>query len=167
MFTKFTDLVGIWVGMINLTFVWRSPKGCCYLLWQPVKFWGCSQTSPWTTFSLCSDVRQQIRRSWSWRFHGNNPATSCTNLVRFRPIISEFTLLKHAVSAATRPQFDNIPSSGTLVFRNRLEYRNFDFRRVNGNHFCTSCRNMVRFVLVTLDFKTYEIVQPASKILLE
>jgi len=29
-YTKFTDLLGIWVGMINLTFVWRSPKRRCY-----------------------------------------------------------------------------------------------------------------------------------------
>jgi len=27
-------------------------------------------------------------------FNGNNPATSCTDLVNFSPIISEFTLLK-------------------------------------------------------------------------
>jgi len=28
--TNFAVLVGIWVGMINSIFVWRSPKGCCY-----------------------------------------------------------------------------------------------------------------------------------------
>ena len=30
------------------------------------------------------------------RFNGNNQATSCPSLVNFRPIISEFTLLKTA-----------------------------------------------------------------------
>jgi len=35
------------------------------LLWQPVKFGGCSQTLPWTICILCSGVRQRIRRSWS------------------------------------------------------------------------------------------------------
>jgi len=30
------------------------------LLWQPVKFGCCSQTSPGTTFTLCSGVRQRI-----------------------------------------------------------------------------------------------------------
>jgi len=30
------------------------------LLWQPVKFGGCSQTSLGTIFAVCSDVRQRI-----------------------------------------------------------------------------------------------------------
>jgi len=30
------------------------------LLWQPVKFGRCSQTSPGTTFTICSGVRQRI-----------------------------------------------------------------------------------------------------------
>jgi len=30
------------------------------LLWQPVKFGGCLQTSPGTTFILCFGVRQRI-----------------------------------------------------------------------------------------------------------
>jgi len=33
------------------------------LLWQPVKFGGCSQTSPGTTFTLRFGVRQQIGQS--------------------------------------------------------------------------------------------------------
>jgi len=42
----------------------------------------------------------------------------------------------------------------TLAFRNGLKDRNFDFRTVGliGNHFCTSCRNLVRFGSVTADF---------------
>jgi len=40
-------------------------------------------------------------------FNGNNPATSFTNLVNFRPIIAEFTLLMSAIFAAIRPQFDD------------------------------------------------------------
>jgi len=39
--------------------------------------------------------------------NGNNMATSCTNLVNLRPIISEFTLLKCTILAAIRPQFDD------------------------------------------------------------
>jgi len=39
--------------------------------------------------------------------HGNNLAALFTNLVNFRPIISEFTLLKRAIFAAIRPKFDN------------------------------------------------------------
>jgi len=30
------------------------------LLWQPAKFWMCLQTSPETTFTRCSGVRQRI-----------------------------------------------------------------------------------------------------------
>jgi len=51
----------------------------------------------------------------------------------------------------------------TLAFPNGLEDRNFDSTRVIGNHFCTSCRNLVRFGSVTPEFKTYEVVQSASK----
>jgi len=40
-----------------------------------------------------------------------------------------------------------------LAFPNGLEDCNFDFSRVIGNHFCTSCRNLVRFGTVTPEFK--------------
>jgi len=33
-----------------------------------------------------------------------------------------------------------------------LEYNNFDFSRLIGNHFCTACENLVRFGIVTLEF---------------
>jgi len=33
----------------------------------------------------------------------------------------------------------------TLAFPNGLEDSNFDFSRAIGNHFCTPCRNLVRF----------------------
>ena len=48
-----------------------------------------------------------IARSASLPSGLNNPATSCTYLVNFRPIISEFTLLKRAIFSAIRPQFDD------------------------------------------------------------
>ena len=41
-----------------------------------------------------------------------------------------------------------------LAFRNALEDRNFDFSRVIGKHLCTPYRNLVRFGLVTPEFKT-------------
>jgi len=83
----------------------------------------------------------------------NNSATSCTNLVSDGLTISEFTLLKRAIFAATRPQFDDRLSFSTLV--DGLNCRNFDFRIVIGNHFCTSYRNLVRFESATPEFKTY------------
>jgi len=59
------------------------------LLWR-------STTDP-TIVKLLSKIRTD----------GDNPAPSCTNLVNFRPITSEFTLLKRAIFAAIRQQFDH------------------------------------------------------------
>jgi len=89
-----------------------------------------------------------IRKLAFKMFSGNNQATSFPNLVNFCPVISEFTLLKRAIFAAIRQQFV------TLAFPNGWEDRNVDFRRVIGNYFCTSCRNLVRFGSVTPEFKT-------------
>jgi len=46
------------------------------------------------------------KSAFNW-FSGNNQATSCPNLVNFRPTISEFMLLKRAIFAAIHPQFDD------------------------------------------------------------
>jgi len=70
------------------------------------------------------------------------------------------------IFAATRPQFDDRPSFVTLASRNGLEYRNFDFSSLIGNHFSTLRRNLVRFGLVTPGFETYESVRLAWIILL-
>jgi len=57
------------------------------------------------TFTICRafDDRFDDREAAFKRLNGNNPVTSCINLVSLRPIISEFTLLKRAIFAATRP----------------------------------------------------------------
>jgi len=84
------------------------------LLWQPVKFRGWSQNLPGTTLLLASAFDNGLadRKSAFKRLNGNIWATSCPNFVNFRPIFSEFTLLKHAIFAAIRPQFgDNLHSS--------------------------------------------------------
>jgi len=67
------------------------------LLWQPVKFGRCSQTSPGTTFTLSSAFNNGLAdcKSAFKRLNGNNPATSCTNV------------LKRAFFAAIQPQFDD------------------------------------------------------------
>jgi len=51
------------------------------------------------------------------RFNGNNQATPNPNLVNFRLVISEFTLLKRAIFAAIRPQFDNDLYSSSWRFQ--------------------------------------------------
>jgi len=43
----------------------------------------------------------------------------------------------------------SLGSFGTLSFLNALEYHIFDFSRLIGDHFCTSCETLVRFGLVT------------------
>jgi len=92
--------------MIFQIFVWRSPKGRCYgnqLNMGDV----CKRRveSP-LLFASAFDNGLADRKSAFKRFSGNNQATSCLNLVNLRPVISEFTLLKRAIFAAIRPQFN-------------------------------------------------------------
>jgi len=47
------------------------------------------------------------RKSAFKRFNGKNQDTSRPILVNFRPVISEFTLLKRAIFAMIRQQFDD------------------------------------------------------------
>jgi len=71
------------------------------LLWQPVKYRRCSQTSHGTTllFASAFDNALADHKSAFKRFNGNNQVASCPNLVNFRPVVSEFTLLKCAIFA--------------------------------------------------------------------
>jgi len=88
------------------------------LLWQPVKC-RCSQKSRGKTFASAFDKGWTDRKSAFKIFNGNNHVTSCTNLVNFRPVglISEFTLLKRAIFAAIRPQFDDDLHSSRWCFQ--------------------------------------------------
>ena len=58
-------------------------------------------------FASAFDNGMADRKSAFKSFNGNNQATSYPNFVNFRPVISEFTLLKLAIFAAIRPQFDD------------------------------------------------------------
>jgi len=58
-------------------------------------------------FALAFDNGSVDRNFAFKRFNGNNPATSCPNLMNLCPVISEFPLLKRVVFAAIRPQFDD------------------------------------------------------------
>ena len=58
-------------------------------------------------FASAFDNGLAARKFAFTRFNGNNQATSFQNLVNFRPTISQFTLLKRAIFAAIRPQFDD------------------------------------------------------------
>jgi len=114
--TYFTGLVGVLVGMIMGIFVWRSPKGRCY----------------GNQLNLGDDCKRRVEcplliassfdNGWADRksafksFNGNNKATSSPNFVKFCPIIAEFTLLKRAIFAAIRPQFDDDLHSSRWCF---------------------------------------------------
>jgi len=78
---------------------------------------------------------------------GTKASTLRKNLVKIDSVTSEFQKGVSEIFAATAPQFDDRRTFGTLAFRNRLEYRNFDFSRLIVNHFYTSYRNskMARF----------------------
>jgi len=98
------------------------------------------------TFTLCFGINNNgfdDREVAIKRLNGNNWATLCSNLVSFCAIILEFMLLKCTIFAATLLQFADRLSFGTLTLQIGLEYCNFDFGAVIGNHFCTSCRNLV------------------------
>ena len=99
--TYFTGLVGVLVGMIFHIFVWRWPKGRCYgdqlnlgdVRKRRVK-------RPLLFASALDNGLADCKSAFKF-FIGNNQATSHPNLVNYHPIISEFTLLKRAVFAAT------------------------------------------------------------------
>jgi len=83
--------------MIIPIFVWRSPKGHCYgkqlNLGEVRRRY---QERP-LLFALAFDNGFDDREAAFKTLNGKHPATSCTNLVNFCPIISEFTLLKGAI----------------------------------------------------------------------
>jgi len=83
---------------------------------------------------------------------GINAYTSCKNLVNISPVTLEFKNGVCGIFFVTGPQFDEHRLFGTLAFQNELEYRNFDFSRLINNHFCSLCRNFVKFSSVTLKF---------------
>ena len=58
-------------------------------------------------FASSFDKGLADRKSAFEGFNGNDQATSYPNLVNIHPVISEFTLLKRAILAAIRPQFDD------------------------------------------------------------
>jgi len=91
--TYFTGLVSTLVGMIFQVFVWQSPKGRCYDNQLNMADVRKRRVGPPLLLALAFDNGLADRKSAFKRFNGNNHATSCPNLVNFRPVISEFMLL--------------------------------------------------------------------------
>ena len=106
--TYFTGLVGVLVGMIIQIFVWRSLKGRCYGNQLNLGDIRKRRVERPLLFASAFENPLSDRKSALKRFNGNNQATSYPNLVNFRPIISEFTLLKRAIFAAIRRNLTTI-----------------------------------------------------------
>jgi len=75
-----------------------------------------------------------------------------TKMVKIGPVVFELKWVENKNCAATRTKFDDFRSFSILAFWNGLEYHNFDFSRLIGNHFYTSCEILVRFGLVIPEF---------------
>jgi len=105
--TYFTGLIGTLVGMIFQIFIWQSPKGCCYGNQFNMGDVRKRRIGPPLLFASAFDNGLADRKSAFKGFNGNNQATSSPNLVNKRPVISEFALLKRAIFATIRPQFDD------------------------------------------------------------
>ena len=87
----FTGLVGVLVGMIIQIFVWQSPKGRCYGNQLNLVDVCKRRVERPSLFALAFDNALAGSKSAFKRFNGDNQATSCPNLMNFRPIIWEFT----------------------------------------------------------------------------
>jgi len=105
------------VGMIIQIFVWRSPKGRCYGNQLNLGDVHRRRVERPLLFASAFDNALADRKSAFKRFNGNNHAASYPNLVNFRPIISEFMLLKRAIFATIRPQFDDDLNSSRWRFK--------------------------------------------------
>jgi len=84
-FTNFTYLVGIWVRTINLICI-AVAQGRCYGNQLNMGAILRHRYEGSLLFALAFDNGFDDR-PLSKRFNGNNPATPCTNLMSFRPII--------------------------------------------------------------------------------
>jgi len=100
-------LVGTLVRMIFQIFVWQSPNGRCYGNHLNMGDVRKRRVGPPLLVASAFNNGLADHKSAFKIFNGNNQATSCPNLVNFCTVISEFTLLKRAIFAAIRPQFDD------------------------------------------------------------
>jgi len=109
------------VGMIIQIFVWQSPKGRCYGYQLNLGDVRKRRVERPLLFASAFNNGLADHKSAFKMLNGNNPATLSTNLVNFRPMISEFTLLKCTIFAAIRPQFyDDLHSS---LWRSEMDWK--------------------------------------------
>ena len=107
-FSKILGLVEGWNGLLTSFSLLWSLKGCCHgnqlNLWDVRRH---SQERP-LLFAVAFDNGSNDHEAAFKRLNGSTlVAILCRYLVNFRPINSEFTLLKCAIFATFRPQFDD------------------------------------------------------------
>jgi len=103
-------------------------------------------------FASAFDNELANRKSAFKRFNGNNQATLCPAWWTPSNNLGVCAVKTRNVSCES-PAIWRRSSFVKLAFSNGLEDRNFDFSIVIGNHFCTPCRNLVKFGSVTPEFK--------------
>ena len=98
-----SETLGVLVGMIFQVFVWWSPTGRCY--GNQLNFGDVSKRSVERPllFASAFDNVFADRKSAFKMFNGN----IMSKFGELPSLISEFTLLKRAIFAAIRPQFDD------------------------------------------------------------
>jgi len=79
-------------------------------------------------------------------------STSCTSLVKIGPVTLAENRLQ--IGNCAQPLYDGRRSFSTLALENGLVYRNSHFSALIGHYFYTSCKILMRFGSVTLEFKT-------------
>ena len=104
-YTYFTGL--LLLGIIIPIFVWRSPRLRCY--GNQLNFEDGRRHRQERPLLIASAFDKGLadRKSAFKILNSNIWSTSCKNLVNMFSIFSEFTLLKRAILAAIRPQFDD------------------------------------------------------------
>jgi len=139
--------------MIFQIFIWRSPKGCCY--GNQLNMGDVRRRRVESPLLLASSFDNGLanRKSAFKRFNVNNQTTSRPNMVNFRLVILEFTLLKRAIL----PRFAR--NLTTIFIRHvgvskRIGRWQFLFQQSNRHSFLHPCRNLVRFGSVTPEFMT-------------
>jgi len=150
-FIKFPGLVEAWKGFIKCWFILQPLKGHCY----GNQFCGqiCNSPNPHLFFALAFQNKLEYHNADRRINSGDNPVTSCKNLVTFGPVAYVPVLGENWLTP---------PSFVILAFQNRSENCNGNRHVNSGDDHSTPDRNLVRFRPVILEFVTLKCLQHVS-----